>query len=57
MDKDFLTVREVAKILDLTERTVRDLFNKGTIKARKIAGKYVTTRDILKAYIEGSEDE
>ena len=36
-----------------TERTVRELLKKGTIKSKKIAGKYITTRCLLKAYIEG----
>ncbi|HPZ10687.1 MAG TPA: helix-turn-helix domain-containing protein [Candidatus Eremiobacteraeota bacterium] len=52
MDKDFLTVKDVAKELSITERTARALFKKGTIKGRKVAGKYITTKDLLKAYIE-----
>lgn len=57
MDKEFLTVKDVAKLLDITERTVRALFKKGKIKARKIAGKYITTTDLLKAYIEEGKNE
>jgi excisionase family DNA binding protein len=57
MSKDFLTVKDVAQELGLTERTVRELFNTGVIKARKIAGKYVTTREIIKAYIEAEGEE
>jgi excisionase family DNA binding protein len=57
MDKEFLTVKDVAAMLSLTERTVRELFKSGEIKARKVAGKYVTTKDLLKAYIEHEEGQ
>lgn len=53
-DEQFLDVRAVAAILGLTERAVRNLFRTGDIKARKVAGKYITTRDLLKAYIEAA---
>ncbi len=57
MDKEFLTVKDVAELLGITERTVRALFKQGKVKARKVAGKYITTRDLLKAYIEHGKDE
>lgn len=50
--KDFLDVKDVAEILGLTERTVRDLFKSGEIKARKVAGKYIITRSLLKDFVE-----
>ena len=51
MDKDFLTVPDIAKELDITERTVRKLINTGEIPCKKVAGKYIITRDKLKNYI------
>jgi Mn-dependent DtxR family transcriptional regulator len=55
MEKEFLTVKDVARILDITERTARELFSKGIIKGKKIANKHVTTKDLLKEYIEGGD--
>ena len=55
MNKDFLTVKDVAELLQLSERTVRRLFNKDIIKSKKVAGKYITTSDLLKKYIEDKE--
>ena len=52
MQKDFLTVKDVAKELQITERTARELLKKGEIKGKKVAGKYITTMDLLKEYIE-----
>jgi predicted site-specific integrase-resolvase len=52
MDKDFLNVKEVSENLKISERVVRKLFNTGKIKSKKIAGKYFTTKDILKEYIK-----
>ncbi len=56
MDKEFLTVKDVAELLEITERTVRALCKQGKIKARKVAGKYITTKDLLKAYIEQKQE-
>jgi excisionase family DNA binding protein len=53
--KDFLTVKDVALELQISERKVRELFNQNKIPGKKIAGKYITTRDLLKKYIEGAE--
>lgn len=50
-DKDFLTVSDVAQELDMTERTVRRLFSTGQLQGKKIGGKYIITRDALKAHI------
>lgn len=55
-DKDFLTVKDVSKILQITERTCTKLFRDGVIKSKKVANKYITTRDILKKFIEEDEE-
>lgn len=56
MDKEksgeFLNVKDVALELDITERKARELMSSGEIKSKKVAGKYITTLDILKKYIE-----
>lgn len=52
--KDFLTVKDLSEILDITERTARDILSSGNIKGRLVAGKYITTREALKEYIEGT---
>lgn len=54
-DNDFLDTNDVAEILGLSVRTIRELFRTNKIKSKKIGGKYFTTRDIIKKYIE-SED-
>jgi excisionase family DNA binding protein len=53
--KDFLTVKDVAGELQISERKVRELFNKNKIPGKKVAGKYLTTRDLLRKYIEKEE--
>ena len=56
MNKDFLGVKEVAEELGLSERTVRELFKNKVLPGKKIAGKYVTTRDLVKKFIEGGKE-
>ncbi len=51
IDNDFLTVSDVARELKLTARTVRRLFHTGQLHGKKIGGKYLITRDALKAHI------
>lgn len=52
MDEDFLSVKDVSNILNLSERKIRKLFSDGVIKSKMIGSKYFTTRKILKEYIE-----
>lgn len=52
MDEDFLSVKDVSNILNLSERKVREIFRNGIIKSKMIGNKYFTTRSILKEYIE-----
>ena len=51
--KDFLSVEDVSRELGITPRTVRQLFHTGELKGRKVAGKYLITRERLKDYIDG----
>ncbi|MDD3818381.1 MAG: helix-turn-helix domain-containing protein [Bacteroidales bacterium] len=46
-------VREVAEMLKSTEATIRVYFRDGTLKGRKISGKWHVTEDNLKQYISG----
>jgi excisionase family DNA binding protein len=57
MDKDFLTVDDVAIILKLSKRTIREKFKKGELPSKKIAGKYITTRELLKKFIDDGSGE
>jgi excisionase family DNA binding protein len=52
MDKDFLTVEDIAEILKLSKRTIREKLKKGELPGKKIAGKYITTRELLKKFID-----
>lgn len=49
-EKDFLTVHDIAQELGLTARTVR-LFSIGKLQGKKVAGKYIITREALKEFI------
>ena len=50
-EKDFLTVPDIAQELGLTARTVRRLFSTGKLQGKKVAGKYIITRETLKEFI------
>lgn len=50
-EKDFLTVHDIAQELGLTARTVRRLFSIGKLQGKKVAGKYIITREALKEFI------
>jgi hypothetical protein len=52
MDKDYLNVEDIAKILNRKNRTVRQLFNYGIIKGRKISNQWVISKESFKNYIE-----
>lgn len=43
MQKEFLTVREVAEELHTTERTIREIIKNGSLKAKKVGTKYIVT--------------
>ncbi len=45
-------IKEVAKILDISTRTVSSYIKDGKIKALKIGGKWKIKEDDLKEYLE-----
>jgi excisionase family DNA binding protein len=47
MPKDYLTVREVAKSLNVAEYTVRQYLRKGQLRGTKIAGWRVKPADLV----------
>ena len=57
MDKEFYTVKDVAEMWGLAERTVRELVTGGKLKGRKIANKYLFTAKQLTDCIEQEESE
>ena len=55
--KEFLLVGDIAEILQISENTARNLFKDKKIPGKKIAGKYVTTKDLLKKFIESDQND
>ncbi|PKE20732.1 helix-turn-helix domain-containing protein [Macrococcoides caseolyticum] len=49
------TVDEVAKMLDCTERTIRNYIKAGKIKAVKMGRKYIISEDNYKKFINGED--
>lgn len=45
MQREFLTVKEVAEQLHTTERTIRELIKKRDLPARKVGTKYIVMID------------
>lgn len=56
MKKDFLSVEDVSIELKLSKRKIRKLFHDKKLPGRKIAGKYIITRDSLKNFIDEKEN-
>ena len=52
MDKDYYTVKEVAKILNMVEQTIRNYIYFGTIKSEKLMNSRVISREELEKQIE-----
>jgi len=51
IDNDTLyDVLDLAKILGVTEKTIRKLLGEGTIKGRKLGRKWYATGAVIKAY-------
>jgi len=53
MTKDLYTVRDIAKEIDVNEKSVRRLISTGQLKASKVCGKWVVTAENLKAFVDG----
>ncbi len=51
-DLELYTVEELAELLDVQERTLRRFLREGTLKGRKLAGRWYITSEGLKAYFE-----
>jgi len=52
MTKDFYTVRDIAKELQVKEKSIRQLITSGELPASKVCGKWIVTAGNLKSYIE-----
>jgi excisionase family DNA binding protein len=48
-------VQELAKTLDVQERTIRQLLRDGRIRGRKLARKWYVTEDALQEYFDQPE--
>lgn len=47
------TLKEIATLLKVTERTLLDYVKEGRIKANKIGGKWIVTHENLQDFING----
>ncbi len=52
MEKEILTVKDISRILEISEEEAKNLIKK--LHHKKIAGKYFTTIDMLKKWISYS---
>jgi|WetSurMetagenome_2_1015567.scaffolds.fasta_scaffold01672_13 excisionase family DNA binding protein len=57
MDKEYLTVEDIALILNRKVHTIRQLFNYGKLKGRKIAGQWIISKEQFKNYVERNDSE
>lgn len=53
LDIVMYTVKEVAGLINVTPRTVRQYINDNKLKAKKIGGKWVVFKEDLEKYIRG----
>ena len=56
-DLKLYDVEELSKILNIQERTIRQMLRDGKLKARKMARKWYVTEDSLKEYFAQPEVE
>jgi len=49
-------VEELSRVLDIQEKTIRQLLRDGKLKGRKMARKWYVTEQELKAYFLGQEE-
>lgn len=50
MNKEYYTVRETAKILEIREQTVRDYISAGRFESKKIYNSTVISKDQINKY-------
>ncbi len=55
MQKDYYTVRDIAEILQVKEKSVRHLITTGQLKASKVCNKWIVTAENLKKLIDDNE--
>lgn len=53
--KEFYTLEQLSKELDLTERALREEVKAGHIRASKIRKKYILQREDIKAWLDSNE--
>ena len=51
------SVEELAKLFDVQENTVRNMFKAGTLKGRKLARRWYTTEEHLREYFDQQETD
>jgi excisionase family DNA binding protein len=55
MDKEFMTIDEVAEMLSLHSRTIRRHIDAGKLKAIRVGGEWRIRRGDLEAFMSGTE--
>lgn len=56
MVKDYYTVRDLADMWQLSERTVRALASSGQLKGKIVAKKYIFAKDQVTKFIEQGDE-
>lgn len=56
-DIKLYTLNEIAKILNVSVRTLYNYIDNGRLKATKIGGKWLVTEEFLKELIEGGNKQ
>lgn len=54
-DIKLYSVQDLHEALDVNERTIRDWFNKGRLRGRKIGTEWHITEENLKLFLNGEE--
>jgi excisionase family DNA binding protein len=57
MDKEYLNVDDIAKILNIHRVTALNMFNKGRLPGRKLANRWIISKDQFKKYVERNDEE
>jgi hypothetical protein len=55
LQKDFYTVKDIADIIQIKEKSVRNLITSGQLQASKICNKWVITAENLKKLVDDKE--
>ena len=57
IEKEYYTVKDIAEMWQLSERTIRELITGGKLKGKKIANKFIITAQAVKDCIEQGDNE